>query len=73
MDDLRREAVADVADFSHPVRLPASRHVRKPRQRDNALARLGDKRLTIDEQHEIVRATRTPKKVRWPDWWVVSQ
>jgi hypothetical protein len=34
-----------------------------------ALARLGDRRLTIEDQREVVRATRTPWKVRWPDWW----
>ena len=34
-----------------------------------ALARLGNRRLTIEEQMTVVRATRTPGKVRWPDWW----
>jgi uncharacterized protein DUF5681 len=34
-----------------------------------ALARLGDRRLTIEDQREVVRATRTPWKVKWPDWW----
>ena len=34
-----------------------------------ALARLGDRRLTIEQQKEVVRATRTPWKVRWPEWW----
>ncbi|WP_415643778.1 hypothetical protein [Sphingomonas antarctica] len=34
-----------------------------------ALARLGDRQLTVDEQVEIVCATRTPKKVEWPVWW----
>jgi hypothetical protein len=36
-----------------------------------ALARLGDRRLTRAEQEEVVQATRTPKKVAWPDWWEV--
>jgi len=36
-----------------------------------AVARLGDRRLTRDEQATIVRATRTPRKVRWPEWWEV--
>lgn len=27
---------------------------------EEALARLGE---------TVVRATRTPRKVRWPDWW----
>ena len=34
-----------------------------------ALARLGNRRLTIEEQMTVVRATRTPGKVRWPGWW----
>jgi hypothetical protein len=37
-----------------------------------ALARLGNRRLTTDEQATIVHATRTPGKVRWPDWWEVT-
>lgn len=38
-----------------------------------ALARLGDRRLTVDEQETVVRATRTPQKVQWPDWWEVRR
>jgi hypothetical protein len=34
-----------------------------------ALARLGDRRLTPSEQRTILAATRTPRKVTWPDWW----
>jgi hypothetical protein len=34
-----------------------------------ALARLGERRLTREEQETVVRATRTPHKVQWPDWW----
>jgi Family of unknown function (DUF5681) len=33
-----------------------------------ALARL-DHRLSSADQRTIVKATRTPHKVRWPDWW----
>ncbi len=36
-----------------------------------ALARLGKRRLTEDEQREVFANTRTPHKVRWPEWWVV--
>jgi hypothetical protein len=36
-----------------------------------ALARLGEKHLTPKEQEIVLKATRTPSKVRWPDWWVV--
>jgi len=38
---------------------------------DAALARFGDKRLTVEEQAIVLAATRTPKKVAWPDWWEV--
>lgn len=33
-----------------------------------ALARLGEK-LSPAEQRIIVKATRTPHNVKWPDWW----
>lgn len=36
-----------------------------------ALARLGSKRLSSEEQREVWNATRTPHKVNWPDWWVI--
>lgn len=34
-----------------------------------ALARFGDRQLTIEEQREIWSNARTPEKVRWPQWW----
>jgi hypothetical protein len=34
-----------------------------------ALDRFGDRRLNVTEQATVVAATRTPTKVRWPDWW----
>lgn len=37
-----------------------------------ALDRLGNRRLTLREQEIVVEATRTPKKVRWPDWWEIE-
>lgn len=36
-----------------------------------ALNRLGEQALSVEEQHTIVKATRTPWKVNWPDWWMV--
>jgi Family of unknown function (DUF5681) len=36
---------------------------------EKALARLGDGRLTAEQQRVVVQATRTPWKVRWPEWW----
>lgn len=35
-----------------------------------ALARL-DRHLSLEEQKTVVAVTRTPGKVRWPDWWRV--
>ena len=34
-----------------------------------ALARLTGGALTPADQRIIVKATRTPHKVRWPKWW----
>jgi predicted Fe-Mo cluster-binding NifX family protein len=34
-----------------------------------ALARFGERRLSYPEQQEVWNATRTPRKVRWPEWW----
>lgn len=34
-----------------------------------ALQRFGDKRLSIEEQKIVLNATRTPRKVKWPEWW----
>ncbi len=36
-----------------------------------ALSRLGTRRLTPEDQQAVVKATRTPRKVRWPEWWAV--
>ena len=35
----------------------------------HALDRLGDRRPSPMEQATVVDATRTPGKVRWPEWW----
>lgn len=37
-----------------------------------ALDRLGARRLSPEEQASVVAATRTPWKVRWPDWWIAG-
>lgn len=37
-----------------------------------ALKRLGDRRLTHEEQSEVYANTRTPHKVQWPEWWEVK-
>ena len=50
---------------------PTARMVLEPWLVEAALLRLGDRRLSREEQDEVVRATRMPDKVRWPDWWQV--
>jgi len=34
-----------------------------------ALARLGSRRLSEAEQREVVKVTRSPEKISWPEWW----
>lgn len=36
---------------------------------EEALARLGGRRLTVSEQQIVVAAARMAHKVRWPTWW----
>ena len=38
-----------------------------------ALGRIGNTQLTADQQREVWKATRTPHKVNWPDWWIVKE
>ena len=45
-----------------------ARLVLEPWLVEAALARLG-RRLSQAEQRNVVEATRTPRKVRWPEWW----
>jgi hypothetical protein len=39
---------------------------------EHALARLGERRLSREEQAKVVQATRTPHKVQWPHWWEIK-
>lgn len=48
---------------------PTARMALEPWIVEAALARLGSRRLTRDEQRTVLRATRTPRKVKWPEWW----
>ncbi len=50
---------------------PSARMMLEPWLVQKALDRLGDRRLTRDEQATVVKAARTPHKVKWPDWWEV--
>src|SRR5215207_3368996 len=52
---------------------PSARIMLEPWLVEEALSRLGDRRLSRDEQAKIVSATRTPHKVRWPSWWEVKE
>jgi hypothetical protein len=36
-----------------------------------ALSRLGARRPSREEQETVIDATRTPHKVKWPEWWEV--
>ncbi len=36
------------------------------------LDRLDERKLSPEKQQEIVSATRTPNKVKWPNWWEVN-
>lgn len=48
---------------------PSARMMLEPWIVEAALDRLGDRRLSREEQQIVLAATRTPYKVTWPDWW----
>ena len=48
---------------------PNARILLEPWIVEKALSRLGTRRLSLEEQAIVVRAVRTPYKVRWPSWW----
>jgi hypothetical protein len=43
----------------------------KPWIVEAALARMGDRRLTVDEQGVVIASVQHPQKVTWPEWWTV--
>lgn len=51
---------------------PTARIKIEPWLVEAALGRPGCRRLTLSEQAEVWRATRTPNEVRWPDWWELT-
>lgn len=51
---------------------PTARLKLEPWIVEAALQRLGRRQLSTDEQAVIMAATRTPAKVRWPEWWTVE-
>jgi hypothetical protein len=55
----------------HDAFRPTARIQIEPWLVQASLDRLGDRRLTRDEQAVVLKTTRTPKKVKWPGWWEV--
>ena len=53
----------------HPTDKERVRLMLKPWIVEAALARLGSRQLSVEEQHTVFESTRTPEKVNWPDWW----
>lgn len=69
--DLRHAArYAQIATILDPYR-PTARLALEPWIVEEALARLGERQLSLPEQEVVFAATRTPHKVRWPAWWTV--
>src|SRR4051794_1186518 len=56
----------------HPADKDRVRLMLKPWVVELALARLGDRRLSLEEQRTVAASTRTPEKVNWPDWWAAT-
>jgi hypothetical protein len=56
---------------THDADRPTARVALEPWLVERALERLGDRRLSREEQETVMKATRRPKKVRWPAWWEV--
>jgi len=48
---------------------PTARMALEPWIVEAALVRLGERQLSPEEQLTVVKATRTPRKVKWPEWW----
>jgi hypothetical protein len=51
---------------------PSNRTVLEPWVVEAALARFGSRELTRSQQEVVIKATRTPNKVKWPEWWEVE-
>ena len=52
---------------------PTARTALEPWLVQRALDRLGDRRLSPEEQETVMRATRTPHKVKWPERWTARK
>ena len=42
-----------------------------PELAEEALRRMGDRHLDLDQQAIVLRVVAMPEKVKWPDWWEV--
>ncbi len=58
-----------IAQLKYPTDEARVRWELNPWIVEAAIARLGDRLLTPEQQREVWNATRTPYKVRWPEWW----
>jgi hypothetical protein len=65
------EDAADVAGFGKKAyhKQQTARVLLESRVIEEALANLGERRLTREQQEEVLAAARFPKKVSWPEWW----
>lgn len=55
----------------HDAFRPTARMLLEPWLIKAALERLGDRRLTPEDQATVLKATRKPRTITWPDWWEV--
>lgn len=58
-----------IAQLKYPTDEDRVRWELNPWIVEAALARLGSRRLSKEEQREVWDAIRTPNKVNWPEWW----
>lgn len=61
----------DLARLKYPTDEKRVRWDISPWIVEAALARLGKWQLSLAEQRKVFANTRTPDKVRWPEWWAV--
>ena len=59
----------DLARLKNPTDETNVRWEINPWVVEAALARLGSRELSLEEQREVFANTRIPSKVTWPEWW----
>lgn len=57
----------------HDAYRPTARVKLRPWVVEAALARMGSRRLDIEQQQTVWQATQTPWKVQWPTWWTYRE